>query len=74
MSFNNPNASNTFLVQYKNNTYVITAKHVLMIMKTDAMTFVDFEGRLKTWQMHPENDGTGVVIIDKLLSTTKKTP
>jgi hypothetical protein len=24
--------------------------------------------------MHPENDGTRVVIIDKLLSTTKKTP
>ena len=34
-SFNNENASNGFLVQYKDNTYAITAKHILIMAKTD---------------------------------------
>ncbi|WP_109437332.1 MULTISPECIES: trypsin-like peptidase domain-containing protein [Aquimarina] len=71
-SFDNPNASNGFLVQYKNNTYAVTAKHILMIAKTDHMKFVDFEGNLKEWRMYPKNDSTRYVIADKLLSTNKK--
>ena len=47
-SFDNSNASNGFLVGHKDNTYAVTAKHVLMIAKTDAMKFVDFEGGLKS--------------------------
>ena len=71
-SFNNPNAANGFLVQYKNNNYAVTAKHVLMIVKTDKMKFVDFEGGLKQWKMHPKNDSTQYVILDKLLSVNRK--
>lgn len=71
-SFDNSNASNGFLVAYNGKTYAITAKHVLMIAKTDAMKFVDFEGGLKQWKMHPKNDSTKYVITDKLLNTNKK--
>lgn len=71
-TFNNSNASNGFLVAYKGNTYAVTAKHVLMIAKTDAMKFVDFEGGLKQWKMHPKNDSTKYIITDKLLNTNKK--
>jgi hypothetical protein len=71
-SFNNPNASNGFLVQYKNITYAITAKHILIMIKTDKMKFVDFEGELKQWKMHPKNDNTKYVILDHLLNTNKK--
>ncbi len=70
--FNNPNASNGFLVKHSNNIYAITAKHVLMISKTDKMKFVDFEGDLKQWKMHPKNDSTTFIIADKLLSTNRK--
>ncbi len=70
-SFNKPNASNGFLVQYKNEAYAITAKHILNIAKTDKMKFVDFEGELKQWKMHSKNDSTQYVIIDKLLNTNK---
>jgi len=49
-SFNNANASNGFLVKHKSNTYAITAKHVLMIAKSDKMTHVNFNGALKQWK------------------------
>ncbi|UZO79564.1 hypothetical protein NBT05_11415 [Aquimarina sp. ERC-38] len=70
-SFNNPNAGNGFLVQYDNRTYAITAKHVLMIAKTDRMKFVDFEGQLDQWRMHPKNDSTSYINLDKLLSVNR---
>lgn len=70
-SFNNPNASNGFLVEYKHKTYGITAKHILMIAKTDKMEFADFQGELKEWKMHPKNDETSYVIMDKLLNLNR---
>ena len=71
-SFDNPNASNGFLVQHEKNTYAITAKHILMISKTDKMQFVDFEGDLKQWKMHPKNDASSYVLMDQLLNTNRK--
>lgn len=71
-SFDNSNASNGFLVAYDGKSYAITAKHILMIAKTDEMKFVDFEGGLKQWKMHPKNDSTKHIITDKLLNTNKK--
>lgn len=71
-SFDNPNASNGFLVTHENTTYGITAKHILMISKTDKMKFVDFEEDLKEWRMHPKNDKTKYVIMDKLLNSNRK--
>jgi V8-like Glu-specific endopeptidase len=70
-SFNNPNAANGFLVQYKSKNYAITAKHILNLAKTDKMKFVDFEGELKQWKMHPKNDSSQYIILDKLLNTNK---
>lgn len=71
-SFDNPNASNGFLVAHSGKTYAITAKHVLMIVKTNAMKFVDFEGGLKQWKMHPKDDSTKYITVEKLLNTNKK--
>lgn len=71
-SFNNPNASNGFLVTHENKTYGVTAKHVLMVAKTDEMKFIDFEEDLKEWKMHPKNDTTEYVIMDKLLNPNRK--
>lgn len=71
-SFDNSNASNGFLVAHNGKTYAITAKHVLMIAKTDAMKFVHFEGGLKQWKMHPKNDSTKYLVTDKLLNPNKK--
>lgn len=70
--FDNPNASNGFLVQHDNNIYAITAKHILMISKTDKMKFVDFEGELKQWKMHPKDNKDSYVIMDELISSNRK--
>jgi V8-like Glu-specific endopeptidase len=70
-SFNNSNSGNSFLVQYKNKTYAITAKHILNLAKTNKMKFVDFEGELKQWKLHPKNDSSKYIILDKLLNTNK---
>ena len=69
--FNNSNASNGFLVTANNKIYAVTAKHILMITKTDKMNFIDFEGELKQWKMHPKNDTSAYIIIDKLLNTNR---
>ncbi|WP_027136737.1 trypsin-like peptidase domain-containing protein [Gaetbulibacter saemankumensis] len=71
-SFNNPNAANGFLVNYENQTYGITAKHVLVVAKTEEMEFIDFEGGLKEWKMHPKNDTTKYIVMDKLLNSNRK--
>jgi len=70
--FNNPNAGNGFLVEHQSKTYAITAKHVLMIAKTDAMEFVAFEGGLKQWKMHPKNNESSYVILEELLNSNRK--
>lgn len=70
--FDNPNASNGFLVKHNKATYAITAKHILMIAKSDKMQFVDFAGELKQWKMHPKNDSSSYVVLDELLSTNQK--
>lgn len=69
--FNNNNASNGFLISYLNNTYAITAKHILMIAKTNKMKFIDFENELKEWKMQSKNDSTKYVILNKLLNQNR---
>lgn len=70
--FDNPNASNGFLVKHDKKTYAITAKHILMIAKSDKMKFVDFAGELKEWKMYPKNDSTSYVVLDELLNPNQK--
>ncbi len=36
------------------------------------MKFIDFDGQLEQWKMHPKNDSTNYVLLDKLLTTNKK--
>ncbi len=70
--FDNPNASNGFLVEHNNTTYAITAKHILMLAKTDKMQFVDFANELKEWRMQPKDDSTVYVVMDELLNPNQQ--
>ncbi|MGK0372262.1 MAG: hypothetical protein ACJAW1_002512, partial [Glaciecola sp.] len=49
--YGNNNAGNGFIVNVKEKDYAITAKHILMIVKTDKMKSVDFSGEVKQWKM-----------------------
>ena len=57
-----------FLLKYKNDTFAITAKHILIVAKTDEMKTTNFEGGLKQWVMHPKDDKNQTVILGELLN------
>ncbi|MFK8007294.1 MAG: serine protease [Saprospiraceae bacterium] len=69
--YNNSNAGNGFLVNYKKETYAITAKHILMIAKTPTMKVIDFGDELEEWRMNSKNDTSKFVILDKLLNASR---
>ncbi len=70
--YDNNNAGNGFIVTHKNMNYAITAKHILMIVKTDKMTSVDFAGELKNWKMYDKNNTTDYLIVDQMLNADRK--
>lgn len=57
-----------FLLKYNNDTFAITAKHILIVAKTDEMKTTHFEGGLKQWVMHPKDDKNQSVILGELLN------
>lgn len=69
--FDNKNAGNGFVITYAGKDYAITAKHVLMIAKTDQMEFVDLEGHLKQWTMYQKNSPSKYLATKKLLNSNK---
>lgn len=70
--FNNSHAGNGFIINHNDNDYAISAKHILMIVKTDKMQFVDFSGELKQWKMYDKNNADRFLIVDELLNANKK--
>ncbi len=61
-------AGTGFLVVHKRDTFAVTAKHILWVAKTKDMKRVDINGRLEKWLMHPKNNLTDTVRIDRLLN------
>lgn len=66
--FNNEIAGCAFLIEYKGDTLAVTCKHSLWVAKSDKMKYVDFEGSLKSWVMHPKNDLSKKIIADELIN------
>ena len=60
-----------FLLKYKNDTFAITAKHILAILKPDSIKNLTLENFIKSWTMSPLNNENEIVIIDKLLNEDK---
>lgn len=60
-----------FLLKVKNDTFAITAKHIICVAKTDSMKTTNFENGLKQWTMYPKDKKEQTVIIDKLLNEDK---
>lgn len=70
-NYGNNNAGNGFIVNVKGKDYAITAKHILMIVKTDKMESVDFSGELKQWKMFDKNNPSHFLIVDQLINANK---
>ena len=60
-----------FLLKYKNDTFAITAKHILAFIKPDSSKNLTLENYVKVWTMSPLNKENEIVIVDKLLNEHK---
>ncbi|MCE5332508.1 MAG: trypsin-like peptidase domain-containing protein [Bacteroidales bacterium] len=60
-----------FLLKYKNDTFAITAKHTLAILKPDSLKNLTLENFIKVWTMSPLDEENEIVIVDKLLNENK---
>jgi len=66
-----PKFSCGFLLQYNNEIYAVTAKHLLKIIKPDKMKTLSFENNIKFWSLYPLENKSEIVICDKLLNEDK---
>ena len=61
-----------FLLKYRNDTFAITAKHILSVLKPDSSNNLTLDNFIKNWTMSPLNKGNEVIFTDKLLNEDKK--
>jgi len=67
-TYNHRNIGCGFLLSYNNETYAITAKHLLQVAHTDKMKTTHFENELKKWVMYPKDKKEQTVILGNLLN------
>lgn len=60
-----------FLLDYNNQTYAVTAKHLLKFIKPEGMKTLTFENHIKSWSMYPLENPSEIVICNKLLNENK---
>jgi len=60
-----------FLLKYREDTFVVSAKHIIAIAKTDSMTYLTIDKYIKKWSLFPLNKESESVIIDRLLNENK---
>ncbi|GEO04934.1 hypothetical protein AAE02nite_25980 [Adhaeribacter aerolatus] len=60
-----------FLLEANNDTFAVTAKHLLKVIKPQEMKALLFEGMVKQWSMYPLNKKEEMVVMDKLLNQSK---
>lgn len=61
---------NGFLVEHGQDTFAITAKHILTLVKTEQMKTVALGDEIKEWRMRPKASEREYVIVDKLLNAS----
>jgi len=69
--FNQPRFSCGFLIKHQADTFAVTAKHLLKIIKTTQMKTLTFENHLKDWILYPLDKKDELVITGKLLNENK---
>jgi len=69
--FDKKNTGNAFLVSVDEHVYAITAKHILMLAKTDMMKAVSLNGELREWRMHRKDAPERYLTVDTLLNSNE---
>jgi len=65
---NQPRFCTAFLLQYNNDTFAVTAKHLLKIIKPPQMKALSFDGFIKNWVLFPLDKKDDTIITSKLLN------
>lgn len=66
--YNNAFAGNGFLVEYNNELFAVTVKHVLFEAKTPKIKAVSLAGEVTKWTIHPLNQPDNLVHLGELLN------
>jgi len=69
--FNQPRFSCGFLIKYEADTFAVTAKHLLKVIKTDEMKKLTLDNYVKSWMLYPLDKKEQLVVTDKLLNENK---
>jgi hypothetical protein len=67
-ALNQPRFCTGFLLKYNNDTFAITAKHLLKIIKPAQMTALSFDGFIKNWVLFPLDKKADTIVTGKLLN------
>ncbi|GEO09256.1 hypothetical protein SAE01_17520 [Segetibacter aerophilus] len=67
-----PRFSCGFLLQFNQDTFAVTAKHLLKVIKPEEMKTLSFDNIIKSWSLYPLNRKAEVVVTDSLLNTNKR--
>lgn len=57
-----------FLLRHQNQTYAVTAKHVLLETMDQGVDSISISDHVSEWQLQPFNENTGVVKLGQLLN------
>ncbi len=66
--FNQPAFSCAFLLKYQNDTFAVTAKHLLQIIHPPEMKAVLFENMVKNWTMFRTDNKSETIVTHKLIN------
>ncbi|MFD1257259.1 trypsin-like serine protease [Mucilaginibacter terrae] len=66
--YDQPKFSCGFILQYHNQNFAVTAKHLLKIIKTDEMKSIAIGNSIKSWSMFALDQPNEQLITDKLLN------
>lgn len=69
--FDQPKFSCGFLLKLNGDTFAVTAKHLLKIIKTADMKMLNFDNQIKSWSLFPLDKPTETVTCNKLLNENK---
>lgn len=60
-----------FLLKFNQDTFAVTAKHLIKFIKSDEMEGVSLDNGIKNWMLFNLNKPSENVVVDKLLNENK---
>ncbi|WP_324672271.1 trypsin-like serine protease [Hymenobacter sp. GOD-10R] len=69
--YDQPRFSCGFLLKHQNDTFAVTAKHLLKVIKPKGMKAVSFGNSVKSWSLFPLPDKARSVVTNRLLNENK---